>query len=159
MAVSSRSRSAGRRGGQQVAGDLLRDEPVERHVGVHRVDHVVAVLPGVRVGDVPRRAGRLGIAGHVEPVPAPALAELRRGEQAIDDAREGVRRGVLEECVDLAGVGGRPVRSNVTRRSRVTLSASSTGSSPASSSLARMKRSSGSRGHEVSLHGRQLRGL
>ena len=61
---------------------------------VERVDDVVAIPPGVRVGDVPRRAGRLAVAGDVEPVPAPALAERRRREQPIDDLLERVGRGV-----------------------------------------------------------------
>ena len=36
--------------GQQVAGELLEREPVERHVGVERVDDVVAVRPDGRGG-------------------------------------------------------------------------------------------------------------
>ena len=33
-------------------------------------------------------AARLGVAGDVEPVPAPALAEVRRGQQPVDHLLE-----------------------------------------------------------------------
>ena len=103
MAISCSSRSSRRGGGQQVAGDLLADELVVRLVVVERVDDVVAIAPGVRVGEVPRRAGRLAVAGDVEPVPAPAFAERGRGEQPVDDLLEGVGRRVVDEGVDLLG--------------------------------------------------------
>ena len=45
----------------------------------------------------------VGVAGDVEPVAAPALAVVRRGEQAIDEAGEGVGGGVAFEGVDLLG--------------------------------------------------------
>ena len=62
-------------------------------------DHPVAVAPGLGVHQV-RLAARLGEPRHVEPVPAPALAEAGRGEQPIDDLREGVGRVVGDERVD-----------------------------------------------------------
>jgi hypothetical protein len=46
-------------------------------------------------------AAGLGVADEVEPVPAPPLAEVRAGEQAVDDLREGVGRGVILEGLDL----------------------------------------------------------
>ena len=92
MAISCSSRCSCESRRQQVAGDLLADEPVVRLVGVEGVDDVVAIAPGVRIGDVARRAGRFGVAGHVEPVPAPAFAERRRGQQPIDHLLERVGR-------------------------------------------------------------------
>ncbi len=80
-------------GRQQVAGDLLADELVVRLVGVERGDGPVAIAPGLGIGEV-RLAARLGEPRHVEPVPAPALAEAGRGEQPIDDLGEGVGRVV-----------------------------------------------------------------
>ena len=59
---------------QQVAGDLLADEAVIGHVGVERVDYVVAVAPSVRVAVVFVVAGRIGIARDIQPMTAPALA-------------------------------------------------------------------------------------
>ena len=72
-------------------------------------------------------AGGVGIARDVQPVPAPALAVLRRGEQPVDHLRECVRRIVGQKFFDLLGVGGRPVRSKVTRRSSVSFDAGGAG--------------------------------
>ena len=60
VAMSCSLRCAVVVGGQQVAGDLLADELVVGLVGVEGGDDVVAVAPGVRVGDVadPRRSIR-----------------------------------------------------------------------------------------------------
>ena len=62
-----------RTGGQQIPRDLLAEELVVGHVGSERGDHVVAVSPGVRVGEVAGRTGRFAIPRHVEPVPGPVL--------------------------------------------------------------------------------------
>ena len=92
--------------GQEVAGDLVADELVVRQVAVEGVDHPVAVAPGVgavhlRAGGEDTRVERVGVAGEVEPVAAPALAVSRRRQQAIHDLGEGVRRLVFEEGVHL----------------------------------------------------------
>jgi hypothetical protein len=64
----------GRGGGQEVAGDLLAHETVERAVGVEALDHVVAVAPGFLEDEAAQRE-RFGVARDIEPVTAPALAE------------------------------------------------------------------------------------
>ena len=66
---------------QQVAGNLLAEKLVVGLVGVERVDDVIAIQPGFRDGIVGVVAGRVGIAGDVHPIPAPAFAVLRRGQQ------------------------------------------------------------------------------
>ena len=90
----------GRRVGQQVTGELPGDELVHRHVAVERLDHPVA----------PRRhlphavvliAVRVGVPGDVEPVGRHALAERRRGQQAIDHLLERIGAAVGEEGIDL----------------------------------------------------------
>ncbi len=88
--------------GQQVARDLLHDEPVERHVVVQRLDDPVAVAPD-RSRPVDRVAVRVGVARDVEPVPAPALAVMRRLEQALHQpaVRAGLR--VARERANLLG--------------------------------------------------------
>ena len=63
-----------RRIGEQIAGHLLAHELVIWLVVVERLDHVVAILPGQRCRIVGGLAGGVGVADHVEPVPAPALA-------------------------------------------------------------------------------------
>ena len=96
-------------GPQLVAGDLLFDEAVVGLVGVERLNYVVAVAPGVGARFVGLEAFAFGVAGEVEPVAAPTLAVLRRGEQAIYDFFESLRGVVGEEGVDFFGrwAGGR----------------------------------------------------
>ncbi|MCZ6598125.1 MAG: hypothetical protein O7B99_10835 [Planctomycetota bacterium] len=94
--------------GQYVAGDLLAQECVVGHVAVERVDHPVAVAPGVLDRIVRAVAGGVGVARQVEPVAPPALPVARRAEQALDHALPGHRRPVPEERVDLVGSGGQP---------------------------------------------------
>ena len=64
-------------------------------------DDVVAVAPGVGPDLVELVAVGVGVAGEVEPVPAPALAVVRRREQPVDHLLVGVGRLVVEERVDL----------------------------------------------------------
>ena len=121
----------------QVGGELAADELVVRQVVVEGLDDPVAVgvrVPGGLVGGL---AGRvvLGVAGHVEPEPAPPLAVAGRGEQPVDQPLVGVRgAGRRANASTSSGVGGRPVRSKVTRRIRVRRSASGEGRIPCSSS-------------------------
>ena len=86
--------------GQHVAGDLLDGELVERQVAVERVDHPVAVPPH-RAEGVLLVAVAVGVAREVEPGAGPALAVVRRGEQAVHGLLVGVGRGVGEEGIDL----------------------------------------------------------
>ena len=86
---------------QLVAGDLLLHEAV---VGL-----VLVEATRSRNRDSARRWGglvrfeavALGVARQVQPVPRPALAVVRRGEQPVDDLLEGVRGLVGEERLDL----------------------------------------------------------
>ena len=73
-----------RRFGQQVAGQLLDRELVERQVAVERVDDPVAVGPHLAVV-VEVDAVRVGVAGRVEPVAAAMLAPVRRRQQLVDE--------------------------------------------------------------------------
>ena len=61
---------------------------------------IVAVAPGL-VEDEPAQGERLGEAGDVEPVPAPSLAEVGRGQQAVDEVFVGGGRRVGDEGRDL----------------------------------------------------------
>ena len=130
---------------QQIAGDLLDDELVVRQVAVERVDDPIAIEP-----DEPRlvlfEAVGIGIARRVEPEPAPALAVMRRGEQAIDLLLVGVGTAVGKEgSRPLSRVGGRPIRSRLARRSSVARSASGEGFKLARSSRSRTNASTGLR--------------
>ena len=75
-------------GRQQVAGDLLGQEALVRDVVIEGLDDVVAVAPRVgkcRVAPEAIVAVRFPVARDVQPVAAPAFAELRGCEQAIDE--------------------------------------------------------------------------
>ena len=65
--------------GEHVTGELLDDELIERQVAVEGIDDPIAVLPD-RAWLVARVAVRVGVTGGVEPIAAPALAKMRRGE-------------------------------------------------------------------------------
>ncbi len=76
--------------GQQVAGQLLDGELVERLIAVERLDHPVAVGPDLP-SRVARIAGAVGVARQVEPEPRPVLAERRPREVVVDHGLD--RRG------------------------------------------------------------------
>ena len=89
---------------EQVAGDLLEDEPVVGQVAVEGADQPVAIAVAVGIEPGLERVGLvLAVPGDVEPVPAPALAVVRRGQQPVDDPGEGVGRIIAEEGRDLLG--------------------------------------------------------
>ena len=62
---------------QQVAGDLLEDEIVERLVAIKGIDDVVPVTPCIPKHQAASTSAALGEAGHIQPVPPPGLAKLR----------------------------------------------------------------------------------
>ena len=88
---------------QQVAGELLTREDVERLVGVERVDDVVAVGEDALIL-VAVVADRVGEAGDIQPPDRHAFTEVGRGQQAIDLLLIGIGRFVGQEE---GGLGGR----------------------------------------------------
>ena len=88
---------------QDVAGKLFAHEPVERQVRVERIDDVVAIAGELGNRVVGIVAGGVGVMRHVHPVSAPALAVMRRGQQPLDHASEGVGAVVADEIRDLLG--------------------------------------------------------
>ena len=114
---------------------------VNRSKGLLRVeapDHPVAIEPDV-AGVVAVVADRVGVADHVEPADRHALAVVRAGEQAVDESLVGVGRSSSTNASTSSGVGGRPIRSNGSRRIRVRRSASGDGSRPTASSRRRTR--------------------
>ena len=71
-------------GRDHVAGDLPPNKLVVGEVGIERLDHPVAIPPGVGPKLVAFEAVGVGIVRNVEPVAGPALAVVGRGEQAVD---------------------------------------------------------------------------
>ena len=72
---------------EQVAGELLDGELVERLVTVEGLHDPVAVRPHLAVG-VEVQAVRVGIAGGVEPVAGAVFAVGRKGHQFVDERGE-----------------------------------------------------------------------
>ena len=93
---------------EQVAGDLGLEEVVVGHVVVEGFDDPIAVAPRMRKGQIRLLAARFGVAGDVEPVPGPTLAETRRREQPVDDPVHRRGGGVGEEVADLPGLRRQP---------------------------------------------------
>ena len=71
--------------GQQIAGDLRAHKLIVRQVGIEGRDDPVAILVHLRDGKIRVVAGGVGVAHHVEPVPAPAFAVRRGGEEAVEE--------------------------------------------------------------------------
>ena len=90
-----------RRAGQQVASQLLDGKLVERHPGIERINHPVAVSPTV-AQLVGLEAVRVGVSREVEPAPRPFFTVLRVGQQAIDHSPVLTAGRVGEKIIDLA---------------------------------------------------------
>ena len=95
---------------EEIAGQLLADELVVGLVLVEGGDHVVAVAPGMGIGEIALHSVRFAEAGHVEPVPPPAFSEMGRSKELVD--KPGPRFGdgtlVIEEGIDLLDGGREP---------------------------------------------------
>ena len=91
---------------QNVTGDLLPDELVIRQIAVEGVYDPVAIpirLGHVRFSADAARIERVGVANDIEPVSAPTLAVMRRGQQSVHDFGESIRRIVREKRFDFPG--------------------------------------------------------
>ena len=102
---------------QQVAGQLIAQKLVVRQVAVEGVDHPIAPQPHVAAA-VDRVAVGVGVAGCVEPIERHPFAEVRTGEQAIDQPFVGIGAWSATNASTSSADGGRPVRSSETRRAR-----------------------------------------
>ena len=90
--------------GQLVAGQLFADDLVERPIGIERADDIVTVSIGERAVAVGAEVSvGIRVARCIQPVLAPALAVVRRGQQAINEMLVGIRIGVVDERGDLRG--------------------------------------------------------
>src|SRR6202035_2849518 len=87
---------------QLIASQLLDDELIVWLVLVEGLDHVIAITPGVLYGEVVLKAGTVGVASHIQPVAAPPLAVMRRGEQLLDQIFVSFGRWIVDEFLDLS---------------------------------------------------------
>ena len=98
-----------------IGGELEQEKAVIRHIPVQCRHDPVPIGPGV--GPVFLLAGvdiafRVGVSGHVEPVPRPVLAVVGRVEETVDEPGVGLRVGIVYESRDLF-VRGRQAREGV----------------------------------------------
>ena len=90
-----------------VGGELQAEELVVGQVVVEGLHHPVAIGVSIRIAAFFQEdiALRVGVAGDVEPVTAPAFAEGRRGEETVDEFLGGLRVAVGDESGDFGGGG------------------------------------------------------
>ena len=93
--------------GQEVSRQLLSHEQIVGLVPVEGLDHVIPIAEGGRMRHVLVQPVGIGVAGHVQPVAAPALSIAGRGQETFDQPGVGARRPVLEEVPDLFDGGGK----------------------------------------------------
>ena len=90
-----------RAGKKHVSRDLLLHETRVGLVVVERADDIVAIRPCIRAQLVLVIAVRVAVVDDVEPVPRPALAVARGGEQLVHEPLVGIRRMVGGKGGDL----------------------------------------------------------
>ena len=112
---------------QRVAGKLFEHEAGKRRIAIEGIDDVVAIGPGIHSRHVGFIAFALAEADHVEPVPAPPLAIVGRGQQPVDQLLVGRGAGSFTNCSTSSGEGGKPSKSKLRRRIKVRRSASGAG--------------------------------
>ena len=82
---------------QQIAGEMFADELVVGQVAVEGANEIVTVTPGHRQFRIALAAVRFAIAHQIHPMPRPALAETRRGQQPIHYFRVGLGRRIVKK--------------------------------------------------------------
>jgi hypothetical protein len=88
--------------GQQIPGELLDREPVERHVPVERVDDPIPVRPDLSV-IVEVEAVGVGVTGRIQPIARPVLAVCGGRQQTVDGLLISVGRLVVDERLYVLG--------------------------------------------------------
>ena len=87
--------------GQQIAGELLDRELIERLVAIEGRDHPIAKRPNFAI-IVEMNAVGIGVARGIEPIAGPMLAIAGRRQQAIDVFFIRIGRFVVQKLVELA---------------------------------------------------------
>ena len=85
--------------GQQIAGELLDGELVERLVAIEGVDDPIAIRPHLAV-IIEVNAVGIGVTRGVEPITGAMFAVLRRVEQAVHQFLVGIGRFIFDERFD-----------------------------------------------------------
>ena len=89
---------------QFIPGKLFGEKAVVWHIVVERPDYIVAISPDpfvrIDLGQIGVGQSVVDIARRVEPVPAPTLAVVRRGQQRIDESLVGIGLRIGEKRCD-----------------------------------------------------------
>ncbi len=83
---------------ERIPGELFHDESVVGLVLVERANDVIAIRPGIRARLVHFEPVDFGEPHHIEPMPRPAFAVARRGQQLLDKSIVSIRFIVREKC-------------------------------------------------------------
>ena len=100
----------------QVPGQLIGDKAVIGQVLVESLHHPIAPAPHAARGVIVK-AVRVRVAHHVQPIRGHAFPKTRAVNNSSTAAPSGSVRA--DQAASWPGVGGRPVRSRLTRRSNV----------------------------------------
>lgn len=93
---------------EQVTGDMFTNELVVGKILVEGADQIIAITPGVVHLVIPFVAMGFGKADDIEPMPGPALAEMRRREEAINEALPSVRGSGIDKLPNGLRFGRHP---------------------------------------------------
>ena len=89
------------RSGNSSPASCSSTKPIEWHVLIECLNHPVAVLPSVWLDLIPFVPARFRETDNVQPIASPAFTIAGRREQSVHKSLVGVRRGILNECLDL----------------------------------------------------------
>ncbi len=84
-------------GRDDVPGDLFAQEAIVGLVLVEGLDDVIAIAPGMGAAFVAFETMGVRVVRDVQPMARKALAVMRRGQQAIDEAGVGAGGGIVDE--------------------------------------------------------------
>ena len=89
---------------QEIARHVLAQQLIKGNVGIERPDQIIAIVRRSHDLRIPLRPVGVGVTDPVHPVPRPLLAEMRTGEEVIDERLKAPRLGdAVGPCGEIAG--------------------------------------------------------
>ena len=87
----------------QIARELALHKLIEGQVAIQRLHHPIAVTPrfGALALTIQKTTQPIAVAGHVQPMPAPAFPRVGRRQQAVHHPRKSVRLEVVHKSLRL----------------------------------------------------------
>ena len=90
-----------------ITSKLFKQEFVEGFVFVDGSNDIVAIGPGIGAWLIRFKSIAFGKFDDIQPMPTPALAEMGRREQSVDQSFAGVGTRIVQELPKLVGRGGK----------------------------------------------------